>query len=106
MESNEQKEVLNEPKHLLKRSDPRLAYTLDEIFDIIKACEDDAMQEFVDDGRESSVIQMWVHLNMRLITDEQIKKIQLEYCSNGWKKVVVERYEERDIESLYICLYI
>lgn len=106
MENNGQKQVLNEPKHLLKRSDPRLAYTLDEIFEIINRCEEDAMQDFIDDGRENGVLQMWVPLNMSLVTDEQIKKIQLEYCSNGWKKVTVERHEERGIETLYICLYI
>lgn len=106
MENNEQRQVLNEPKHLLKRSDPRLDYTLDEIFDIINVYENDAMQEFIDDGRENGVIQMWVPLNMNLITDEQIKKVQLEYCSNGWKKVIVKRHEERNSESLYICLYI
>lgn len=93
MENNGQKQVLNEPKHLLKRSDPRLAYTLDEIFEIINRCEEDTMQKFIDDGRENGVLQMWVHLNMRLVTDEQIKKIQLEYSSNGWKKVTVERHE-------------
>jgi len=106
MKNNEQKQVLNEPKHLLKRSDPRLAYTLDELFEIINRCEEDAMQEFIDDGRESAVLQMWVPLNMRLVTDEQIKKIQLEYSSNGWNKVTVERHEERGNETLYICLNI
>ena len=105
MESSGQKQVLNEPKHLLKRSDPRLAYTLDEIFEIINRCEEDATQEFIDGGRESGVLQMWVPLNMNLVTDEQIKKVQLEYCSNGWKKVTVERHEERGNETLYICLY-
>jgi len=106
MENNEYKQVLNEPKHLLKRSDPRLAYTLDEIFEIINKAEEAAMKKFIDGGRKDFAIQMWVHLNMKLVTDEQIKKIQLEYSSNGWKRAVVERHEERGIETLYICLYI
>ena len=93
-------------KHLLKRDDPRLAYTLDEIFDAINRCEEDAMQEFIDDGRESGVLQMWVPLNTRLVTDDQIDQIMAEYANNNWSRFEVERHDEDGRKSLYICLYI
>ena len=93
-------------KHLLRRDDPRFYYTTDELFDIIHKYEDAEMKDFVKDGREDGVIRIWVNLNMKLLKDEQIDLIKAEYEMNGWRKVCIERHEERGQETLYICLYL
>lgn len=91
---------------LLKRDDPRLGYTTDELMEIIHRYEETEVKDFVKDGRQDSAIQMWVNLNMNLVTDEQIDGIRDAYIANGWEKVKVERHEERGAETLHICLYL